>query len=256
MADDEATICKGCDVRHSGDRRGEWTSVRRSSGVHRRADLRVVRSGLHRRDPFRSNTTDDLDGDAKTVEVLLQNDDVPGVRITPAYGVLHVDESGAPVDVHCYWLNLTSAPTAEVTITVDATDPQIEATPTVITLDAGDWNILDWHFTTNQVCVRAVDDSHVGRDRPLLRTAQCPNSGRRRHQRHSVRRPSGAPAPRRLQRRPALRRVDRHDDASPDFDADAQTLDVLISDDDVAGVTFTPATLNLVEGTESSYSAV
>ncbi|MEZ4714898.1 MAG: hypothetical protein R2851_02230 [Caldilineaceae bacterium] len=44
--------------------------------------------------------------------------------------------------------------------------------------------------------------------------------------------------------------------ASPDFDADAQTLDVLIRDDDVAGVTFTPATLNLVEGTESSYSAV
>ncbi|MCB0072544.1 MAG: hypothetical protein KDE20_13840, partial [Caldilineaceae bacterium] len=256
VADDEATICKDAtsDILGTGAANGPLC------GDHLAyIDVQIFESydpAYTAATPFRSNTTDDLDGDVKTVEVLLQNDDVPGVRITPAYGVLHVDESGAPVDIHCYWLNLTSASTAEVTITVDATDPQIEATPTVITLDAGDWNILDWHFTTNQVCIRAVDDSRVdatGRfcaprnarilaDGDISGTVCGDHLGRLRHVASSA--------------DPRYDGLTAMTSASPDFDADAQTLDVLIRDDDVVGVTFTPATLNLVEGTESSYSAV
>ena len=256
IADDDAIICKDAttDILGTGAASGPLC------GDHLAyIDVQIFESydpAYTAATPFRSNTTDDLDGDAKTVEILLQNDDVPGVRITPAYGVLHVDESGAPVDVHCYWLNLTSEPTADVAVTVNATDPQIEATPAVVTLDADDWDILDWRFTTNQICVRAVDDPRVDASGRFCapRNARILADGdisgevcgdHLGHLRHVV---SSAD--------PRYDGLTDFTSASPDFDDDAQTLDVLVRDDDAAGVTFTPATLNLVEGTEGSYTAV
>ncbi|MCB9160091.1 MAG: hypothetical protein H6644_09565 [Caldilineaceae bacterium] len=51
------------------------------------------------------------------IPVLIQDDDTAGVILTESFGVTDLDEDGSPVNRACYWVTLTSQPTAEVTIT-------------------------------------------------------------------------------------------------------------------------------------------
>lgn len=256
IADDTGSICKST----TDDLLGTTPGPEEECGDHLGViDLQIFESydpAYTGATPFASNTTLDLDSDPKTVDVLLGNDDRAGVRFTPAYGVLHVDESGTPVETHCYWVSLTSRPVAPVTVTAETGDDQITLSPTSIDFEEWAWDILDQRITWNQICVQAQDDAQVeagGRyctPRNTSILADDVIEGEVCGDHISAINHTVASAD------PRYDGLTAFESAAPDVDGNGNTLDVLIRDDDRADVLMTPGTLNLVEGNSGSYDVV
>ena len=94
-----------------------------------------------------------------TVPALIQDNDTAGVFLTESYAVSDLDEDGTPTGKACYWVNLTSQPTAPVTINVNTS--MVNAVPAQVTLDAGNWDTLDPQVKSNQVCLTPKDNSVI-----------------------------------------------------------------------------------------------
>jgi hypothetical protein len=87
------------------------------------------------------------DGLTEELTVTINDNDTRVVRVIPA--TLNVTEDGL---TDSYAVSLGSQPTADVTITVSDSDPQVSAAPLVLTFTPTNWNI------EQMVTVAAVDD--------------------------------------------------------------------------------------------------
>ncbi len=204
--------------------------------------------------PFVSNTPQDLDFNAASIDVLIQDDDQSQVILTPAYGVAVVDEDGTPRPEACYWITLSSQPAAPVTV-VAFPDSQVKVSPTSVTLDGSNWNVLDIQQTSNRICVTPVDDAvDEPADNFCADQLATPFAGPVTGQacgdhlgfvRHSVDSQDGK-----------YNGTSNFAGIGPNFDNDLSTLDVLIRDDDVVGIRFIPTSLSIVEGDTGHYQVV
>ncbi|MCB0160218.1 MAG: VCBS repeat-containing protein, partial [Caldilineaceae bacterium] len=85
--------------------------------------------------PIQRKQPDGAFADESDVPVLIQDDDTAGVLFTESFGVTDLDEDGTPVDRACYWVTLTSQPTADVTVT-PRSDGQVTVTPPSVVINA------------------------------------------------------------------------------------------------------------------------
>ncbi len=145
--------------------------------------------------------------DDEEVEVTIVDDDSPGVSITGADD-LSVAEEGETEDT--YNMVLTSKPTADVVITFDTGDGQTKAIPPSVTFTPDNWDKV------KEVTVRAVDDDqgeaaqHIGK---II---------------HTIKSADGF-----------------YDDATRQFAVN--DVEVTITDNEVAGVSITPTTIDIAE---------
>ena len=198
--------------------------------------------------PVRTLSPEDLDNDRSTVDVLVQDNDDAGVTLTESYAVSDLDEDGSPSGLACYWVTLTSQPTAPVIVSTSASGIKVQ--PASVTLDASNYQI-ELGGENNRICLRPVDNQTVesgsicaGKSDTLLgvQGAQEVCGNYVIPVTHSV--TSGDAK---------YNGLSAFNGNGPDLDNNRATLDVLIRNDDVAGVLFQPSRLNLVEGQAGRY---
>ena len=111
----------------------------------------VVAQGVHAASIAHSATSSDANYNALTVAGLtasIADNDVAGVRITQSGGTTAVSEAGL---ADTYTIELTSQPTAGVTVTVTP-DAQVSVSPTSLTFTSANWN------QPQTVTIAAVND--------------------------------------------------------------------------------------------------
>ena len=185
------------------------------------------------------------------IPVLVQDNDKAGVILTESYAVSDLDEDGTPVDKACYWVNLTSRPAAPVTIKVNSST--VDFVPAQVTLNAGNWNTLDAQVRSNQVCLTPKDNSVIEPNGNFCAAKNSDIFGRGADAgqvcgdylgqvSHIVTSSDGL-----------YNGTNNITTNGPNLDSDATTIDVLIRNDDVPAVNASPATLNVLEGSSTSY---
>jgi hypothetical protein len=187
-----------------------------------------------------------------TIDVLVQDNDQVGVVLTESFAVSDLDEDGAPVNLACYWVNLTSQPIAPVTVKAAASKVNLSASE--VTLDASNWDALDASVKSNRLCVTPINNSIVEPGGPFCATKNSEIFG------------TGADAGTVCgdYLAPVSHTVTSGDGAydgttnivtnGPNLDNDPTTVDVLVRNDDVAALNIQPAILNLLEGSTLNYS--
>ncbi len=182
------------------------------------------------------------------------------VRVNEFYGASWVREgqTSGKGSQACTWLSLSHQPSGPVTVTVTPRDGQVSVDKTTITLDASNWNRFDLAQPDNIICVTAVDDAIDDGGTPICKAALATRFG------GSVL-PNSACGD-------SLSFVDLAVSASADsrfgafsvfvgntpqdLDTNPASLDVLLQDNDSAGIKLTPLHLSVVEGDTASYAVV
>ena len=102
-------------------------------------------------------TADEYDGeDVASVDVTVSDDDAPGVRVSPE--TLRIAEGGSGG----YNVRLNTAPTADVTITVDSDNDDVTTQPSSLTFTPDDWS------RAQRVTVNAGRDDDAADDTAML----------------------------------------------------------------------------------------
>ena len=78
------------------------------------------------------------------------------IRVNESFATTAVTEGGAQ---DCVWLTLNHKPSGPVTVSVTPRSGEITVNKTSVTLDGNNWNLLDPNQQSNAFCVSAVDDS-------------------------------------------------------------------------------------------------
>ncbi len=182
------------------------------------------------------------------------------VRVNEFYGASSVQEgaSSGKGSQACTWLSLSHAPSGPVTVSLATRDGEITIDKSSITLDASNWHRFDLTLPDNIFCVTAVDDAVDDGG-----TQQCKPGLSNRFGGNLV--PDRACGD-------GLSFVDVAVTASADprigsfstfvgntpqdVDGNPASIDVLVQDNDTAGVKITPNHLSVVEGGSTSYTVV
>ena len=180
------------------------------------------------------------------------------INLLEAYGVSSLVE-GVTVgegSQSCHWITTNIAPTSPVTVTVTP-DDLLAVTPLTVVLDGDNWDNTAASDPSNLICVTAMDDEIDHSDVDVCKTRTVD--------------PLGGPASDAqscgdhvvfLAHRVVAAADTRFFDGIPftsnglaDLDGDARTVDVLLTENDAAGITVTPPeTTRLREGESTRYT--
>lgn len=196
------------------------------------------------------------------VAVLYENQDCPEVRIIESFLVSSVEEGATDGNLAwaCYWLTLNEHPgTDSVVVNIGPpTEGEIVVTKSSVTLNASNWGNLSNTLRTNYVCMYANDDAVDDSGEQVCFDGNSDKHG------------NGAVIP-------ELECGDHADSIAHSIDiaqttldgevpirvrqadghyADTSTVSVLVRDNDVAGLVFTPDSVSVAEGASTTYNVV
>ncbi len=208
--------------------------------------------GLDTNTPIVRMAPDGAFTEPATIPALVRNNDTVGVQLTESYAVTDLDEDGSPVQKACYWVNLTSQPTAPVNVQMASNTVNLNKTE--VTLNASNWNTLKAGVTSNQVCVSPIDNNVIEPDGNFCapKNSHIFGTGANAGQvcgdylgqvSHSVSSAGDA----------AYDGTTNIKSNGPNFDGNKRTVDVLIRNDDTAALHVIPGSLNILEGETASY---